>query len=316
MQHKIAMVFPGQGSQYPSMGKDLADAFTEAKEVFLAVDEYLGRKLSQIIFFGNAEELAETHNTQPAIMALSMALLAVLKKQINFDTSTLSLVAGHSLGEYSALCAADYLDLPTTTRLLKTRGNAMHNNKVPGKMLALIGADFTEAQALCQVAQQVGIIVIANDNGAGQIVLSGMAEAIDMAAACYKDFTIKKAIPLKVSQAFHSPLMETAAIEMEHAWHNVTVQQGVVPIIHNTTAVLNNDKGVVAAELVKQVTNTVRWRETMDVINKENIDLLVEVGPGSVLCNLMQRAYPHRKCISFDDIKNVDEAFGMLSTRV
>lgn len=291
---KRVFIFPGQGSQYVGMGKELAESFAEAKEVFQEVDDTLSQNLSKIIFEGPIEELTMTENTQPALMATSIAVLKVLQKQSGKNIEELcDYVAGHSLGEYSALCAAGAISLNETAKLLKIRGSEMQK-AVPagqGGMAAVIGLSFNDVEKLVnQTNSDETPIQIANDNSDGQIVVSGSMHAIDAAEPIAKDLGAKRYLKLPVSAPFHSSLMSPAAIAMETALGNVDIQAPKVPVIANVTAEQTSDSSEIKNLLVEQVTGRVRWRETvMNFAAKYDISSSVEVGAGKVLTGLSKR---------------------------
>jgi [acyl-carrier-protein] S-malonyltransferase len=287
-----AITFPGQGSQAVGMGRDLAAAFSVAREVFQEVDEALKQRLSVLMFEGPADTLTLTENAQPALMAVSLAVIRVLERECGFSfAGHAAYVAGHSLGEYSALAAAGALDLSDTARLLKRRGLAMQR-AVPvgeGAMAALLGTDLDGAKALAGEAAQGQVCAIANDNGAGQVVISGAKAAIDRAIALAPERGIKRAMPLPVSAPFHSPLMEPAAREMEEALAGVTIAPPRVPVIANVTAEPVSDPERIRRLLVEQVTGLVRWRETVERFKGIGVTHVVETGAGKVLTGLAKR---------------------------
>lgn len=287
-----AWVFPGQGSQQIGMGKALFDAFTEAREVFQEVDEALGQKLSTLMFAGDAEELKLTANAQPALMAVSMAVVRVLGQQGNYRLpQAAAFVVGHSLGEYSALCAAGTFSLADTARLLRLRGDAMQK-AVPvgmGGMAALIGADKPLAEEIASAAAGSEICTAANDNAPGQVVISGHMAAIDRAIAIAADRGLKRAIKLPVSAPFHCPLMQPAADAMEEALSKVMLKAPVVPLVANVTAAATQDAETIRNLLVEQITGSVRWRESMLYLKEQGVTQLVECGVGNVLGGLAKR---------------------------
>lgn len=286
-----AFTFPGQGSQVVGMGKELADAYPEARAVFEEVDQALGQKLSALMFNGPEDELTLTSNAQPALMAVSMAAIRVLDKGGFSIHDRIAYVAGHSLGEYSALCAAGTFSLTDTARLLRIRGDAMQA-AVPvgeGAMAAIIGLEHDDVENACRDAAVDGVCQIANDNGGGQIVISGAAAAVRTAMKFATDRGAKRALPLPVSAPFHSALMEPAADRMREALANVDMKEPVVPLIANVRAAPVSDPTIIADLLVEQVTGQVRWRETVEWFAKNNVTTLYEVGAGKVLSGLARR---------------------------
>jgi [acyl-carrier-protein] S-malonyltransferase len=297
----MAFVFPGQGSQAPGMGRDLAAAFPAAREVFQEVDEALKQHLSRLMFEGPAEELTLTANAQPALMAHSLAVLRVLQGEGGFELpARIALVAGHSLGEYSALTAADAFDLGTAARLLRLRGEAMQRATPPGTgaMAALLGADLAQAQAICDAAKadpETGaeeVVEIANDNGGGQVVISGHKPAVERAIEAAKAAGIRRAMLLPVSAPFHCALMAPAADAMAEALEAATMQAPAVPVVANVTAAKATDPAEIRRLLVQQVTGTVRWRECVEAMAGMGCDRFVELGSGKVLTGLMKRLAP------------------------
>jgi [acyl-carrier-protein] S-malonyltransferase len=287
-----AFVFPGQGSQKVGMGSELAEASTTAREVFEEVDDALGQKLSKIMRDGPEEELTLTANAQPAIMAHAIALLRVLEKEGGIALADkCQFVAGHSLGEYTALCAAGAFSLADTARLLKLRGTAMQA-AVPvgiGAMCALLGADIDKAQALADAAAQGEICTVANDNDPGQVVLSGHTGAIERAIAMVKDHGIKRGLLLPVSAPFHCPLMAPAADAMAEALDRSPPGALRVPLFANVTAAMTADPAEVRRLLVEQVTGRVRWRETAIAMKDAGVEHFVELG-GKVLAPMITRS--------------------------
>ena len=297
----LALVFPGQGSQAPGMGRDLAAAFPIARQTFEEVDEALKQKLSVLMFEGPAEELTLTANAQPALMAHSLAVLRVLEQEGGFDLAgRVALVAGHSLGEYSALTAARAFDLGTAARLLRLRGEAMQKATPAGTgaMAALLGADLEQAKALCAanaadpVTGKAEVLEVANDNGGGQVVISGAKAAVDRAIAAAPAAGIKRALPLPVSAPFHCALMAPAAEAMAEALERAPVAAPVVPVIANVTAAKATDPAAIRELLVAQVTATVRWRECVAAMAAMGCDRFAEIGAGKVLTGLMKRNAP------------------------
>ncbi|MGG7517054.1 ACP S-malonyltransferase [Allorhizobium undicola] len=287
----VAFTFPGQGSQVVGMGKDLAEAFPEARAVFEEVDEALGEKLSAVMFEGPAETLTLTANAQPALMAVSIAVLRVMEARGFQLKDKVSYVAGHSLGEYSALCAAGTFSLADTARLLRIRGNAMQA-AVPvgaGAMAAILGLEHADVAAVCAEAAASGAVQIANDNGGGQLVISGEKAAVEKAAALASEKGAKRAIMLPVSAPFHSTLMGPAAEAMREAIAAVEMKAPIVPLIANVRAAPVSDPSEIASLLVEQVTGQVRWRETVEWFGNNGVSVLYEIGAGKVLTGLVRR---------------------------
>ena len=287
----VAFTFPGQGSQAVGMGKELAEAFPEAAAVFAEVDDALGQKLSDIMWNGPEETLTLTANAQPALMAVSIAALRVLEAGGLDLKSKVAYVAGHSLGEYSALCAAGTFSLADTARLLRIRGNAMQAAVPVGKgaMAAIIGLEHGDVEAVCTEASALGACQIANDNGGGQLVISGEKEAVEKAAALATEKGAKRAILLPVSAPFHSSLMAPAADAMRAALAEVKASNPIVPLIANVRAAPVTDAATITGLLVEQVTGQVRWRETVEWFGKNGVTTLYEVGSGKVLTGLARR---------------------------
>lgn len=287
----VAFVFPGQGSQQVGMGRDLATTFVEAREVFQEVDDALGQKLSALMFDGPEADLTLTENAQPALMAASLAVIRILQKQGGLDLAKAAkFVAGHSLGEYSALCAAGSLSLADTARLLKLRGKAMQA-AVPvgqGAMAALLGLTFDEAKALAEEAAEAEVCAAANDNADGQVVVSGSTAAVERAIALAAAKG-KRAVKLPVSAPFHCPLMQPAADAMKAALETVTLNAPVVPLVANVTATATQDADTIRRQLVEQVCGTVRWRESVLFMKSQGVSHLVECGAGKVLAGLVKR---------------------------
>ncbi|MBR0559275.1 ACP S-malonyltransferase [Neokomagataea anthophila] len=293
-----AFVFPGQGSQSVGMGQALYDAFPIARAVFQEVDDALGEHLSRLMFEGDADELTRTENTQPALFAVSLATVRALEAEGGFALADkAALVAGHSLGEYSALAAAGTLGIADGARLLRLRGQAMQR-AVPageGGMAALLGVEAALAQEICAEAAQGETLEIANDNGGGQIVVSGKMAAVDRAIALAKEKGIKRAVKLPVSAPFHSSLMAPAAREMEEALAGATLNAPRIPVVANVTAAKVTDAATIRDLLVRQVTGTVRWRETVQSFAEMGITNMHELGAGKVLCGLARRIAPDLK---------------------
>lgn len=305
-----AFVFPGQGSQSVGMGADLAQAFPAARAVFEEVDDALGERLSKIIFEGPSDQLTSTENTQPALMAVSMAVTRVLETEGGLDLAgKVSLLAGHSLGEYAALAAGRSFGLTDAARLLRLRGQAMQK-AVPageGGMAAIIGGTLAQVQEICAEAGKGSILEIANDNGGGQIVISGAMDAIDKAVALAKEMKIKRALKLPVSAPFHSSLMRPAEDVMAEALHKAEIAAPIVPIIANVTASKATDADTIRDNLIKQVTGRVRWRESVEAMSSMGIDTFVEIGAGKVLSGLVRRIDPEVSSLSISTPADIEE---------
>ncbi|MGF6172193.1 ACP S-malonyltransferase [Ensifer sp. 4252] len=310
----IAFTFPGQGSQAVGMGKDLADAFPEAAAVFAEVDDALGEKLSEIMWNGPEETLTLTANAQPALMAVSMAVIRVLEAKGLDLKSKVSFVAGHSLGEYSALCAAGTFSIADAARLLRIRGNAMQAAVPVGKgaMAAIIGLEHADVDAICREASALGSCQIANDNGGGQLVISGEKAAVEKAAALASEKGAKRALMLPVSAPFHSSLMAPAAEAMREALAKVEKHNPSVPVIANVLAAPVSDAEEIARLLVEQVTGQVRWRETVEWFAANNVTTLYEVGSGKVLTGLARRIDKSVTGITVNTPADIDTALSAL----
>ncbi|MCB5176108.1 ACP S-malonyltransferase [Microvirga lenta] len=289
---KRAFIFPGQGSQSVGMGKALAETFPQAKAVFDEVDEALSQKLSAIMWEGPADELTLTANTQPALMAVSLAMVRVLEAEAGLDLGRdAAFVAGHSLGEYSALAAAGSLTIADTARLLRIRGNAMQE-AVPvgqGAMAALLGLEYDAALEVARAAAQGEVCDAANDNGGAQVVVSGHKSAVERAVAIAQEKGAKRAVMLAVSAPFHCALMQPAADAMREALARVTVHAPVVPVVANVEAAPIGDPDAIRDALVRQVTGTVRWRESVAYMASQGVEAFYEVGSGKVLTGLVKR---------------------------
>ena len=287
----LAFIFPGQGSQEIGMGKALADAFPAAKAVFDEVDEALGQKLSALMWEGDIAELTLTANTQPALMAHSVAAMRALESNFGISAKDAAFVAGHSLGEYSALASAGSISVGDTARLLRIRGNAMQSAVKPGDgaMAALLSSDHAEAEAACVAGRETGgACDIANDNAPGQLVISGSKAAIDAAIAWSQANGVKKAMALNVSAPFHCALMQPAADAMADALSGTQISAPAVPLVANVTASAVTDPETIRQNLVKQVTGRVRWTESVQYMVSQGVTTTGEAGAGKVL-TVMQR---------------------------
>jgi [acyl-carrier-protein] S-malonyltransferase len=288
----VAFVFPGQGSQTIGMGKALAESFAPARRVIEEVDAALGERLSEIMWNGPAETLILTENAQPALMAVSLAAIRVLEAEAGLDLARdAAFVAGHSLGEYSALAAAGALSIADAARLLRVRGRAMQK-AVPvgvGAMAALVGVEFAAAKAIAAEAAGIGVCAAANDNGGGQVVLSGAKAAVERAVEIAKAHGVKRAMMLPVSAPFHCALMRPAAEAMAEALSNVAVKSPDVPLVANVLAKPISEPGEIVRCLIEQVTGTVRWRESVLFMAKAGVTTFYEVGAGRVLTGLIKR---------------------------
>jgi [acyl-carrier-protein] S-malonyltransferase len=299
-----AFIFPGQGSQAVGMGAALSDASRAAADVFAEVDEALGANLFRLMREGPDDELKLTENAQPAIMANSLAVFRTLGVSL---TDVAGFVAGHSLGEYSALCAAGSFDLSTTAKLLKLRGQAMQQ-AVPvgeGAMAALLGADLALAQKIAEAAAQGEVCTVANDNDPSQVVISGHKGAIDRAIELAKDMGAKRAVPLPVSAPFHCSLMQSAAEAMRDALGYVVVEAPAVPLYANVTADAERDPDTIRNQLVEQVTGMVRWRESVANMAAGGVEEFVELG-GKVLGAMVKRIVPDAKVTSVVTIQDIE----------
>lgn len=303
-----AFVFPGQGSQKVGMGVELAEASAVAREVFEEVDDALGQKLSAIMREGPDDALTLTENAQPAIMANAIAVLRVLEKEGGISLADKGdFVAGHSLGEYTALCAAGAFSLADTARLLRLRGQAMQA-AVPvgvGAMCALLGADIDKAQTLAEAAAEGEVCTVANDNDPGQVVLSGHKAAIERAIALVKDFGIKRGMLLSVSAPFHCPLMQPAADAMAAALAKTSPAALRLPLFANVTAAMASDPAEIQKLLVEQVTGRVRWRESAIAMKAAGVEQFVELG-GKVLSSMISRTVDEVKVSSVVTMADIE----------
>jgi [acyl-carrier-protein] S-malonyltransferase len=288
---KRAFVFPGQGSQQPGMGRDLAEAFAPARRLFEEVDDALSQHLSRLMFEGPESDLTLTENAQPALLAASLAVIRVLQAEAGFDVGTLAYVAGHSLGEYSAHAAAGTFSVPDAVRLVKRRGQAMQK-AVPvgeGAMAALLGLDIEAAREVAGGTAGHGVCAVANDNCPGQIVVSGHRAAVERAVELAAERGARRSIMLPVSAPFHCPLMAPAAEMMEEALGEIELKAPLVPIVANVTAAPTRDPDEIRELLVEQVIRMVRWRETVLLFKENEVEEIIEIGAGRVLAGLVKR---------------------------
>ncbi|AZL16453.1 [acyl-carrier-protein] S-malonyltransferase [Rickettsiales endosymbiont of Stachyamoeba lipophora] len=305
---KIALAFPGQGSQFIGMGKNLADTFKVAREVFEEVDEVLKQKLSQLMFAGDINELTLTSNAQPALMAVSLAVMKVLESQGLILADQVNCVLGHSLGEYSALTAARSFSISNAANLLKIRGNAMQQAAPAGEsgMVAVLGASIEEVEEIVVSAKQNEVCQIANDNAIGQIVISGHLSAMERAIHIAKEKG-KKAVKLPVSAAFHSELMLPASKVMEEALSEVEINNPLVPLIANITADLVSSPKVIQKLLVDQVAGRVRFRESVIKLKELGITKVYEIGANKILSGLIKRIEPDMLTVQVGEPQQIDE---------
>ena len=289
-----AFVFPGQGSQYVGMGLDLSESFTEAKHVFEEIDDTLEQNLSRIMFEGPEEELILTENTQPALMAVSIAIIKILKKR-GFEMS--GVLAGHSLGEYTALTASNSFSIKDAALTLKVRGKAMQNSvdKNKGSMAAILGLNIDQIIEIISKNKLQDNIFIANDNADGQVVLSGLREYIESSLEIFRENGARKVMQLAVSAPFHCPLMRPAQEIMEKSLSSIKLETPSVPVISNVTVDFSSSEDQIKNNLVNQVTEMVRWRETMIKFIDLGVEEFYEIGSGSVLTNLAKRGCPSLK---------------------
>jgi [acyl-carrier-protein] S-malonyltransferase len=309
-----AFTFPGQGSQAVGMGKALADAYPEARDVFAEVDDALGAKLSALMWDGPAEMLTMTENAQPALMAVSLAAVRVLEARGVSVAKHAAYVAGHSLGEYSALAAAGSLTIADTARLLQIRGRAMQR-AVPvgvGAMAALLGLDYDAAVAVAAEAAEGAVCQAANDNSDGQVVVSGALAAVERAVTIAKARGAKRAMLLNVSAPFHCALMQPAADAMAEALAAVTIQAPVVPVIANVLARPITDPAEIRARLVEQVTGNVRWRESVKWLAENGVTRLYEIGSGKVLTGLVKRITEGVEGVAVNAPEDIDKMVAAL----
>ena len=309
----IIAVFPGQGSQYVKMGKDFYDNFAVAKQVFEEVNEVLSLNLSEIIFGEDGGPLQQTQNAQPALMAVSIAIAKVLQSERGFDAGKTAFTAGHSLGEYSALCFAGAISLKNTAIALKHRGNAMSaaGSDFAGAMAAIIGAEDEKLANLIQISLQNSpagsVLVAANDNSPGQVVISGSELAVEFAISNAKAYGVKLASLLPVSGAFHSPLMASATAKMQDVLSDITITAPQTKVIQNVVAEVVGSPLEIKQNLVKQIQSRVKWRQTMLYAQAAGVTRLIEIGAKSVLCGLAKRTTPTIEQISIEKVADIDK---------
>lgn len=311
---KTAFLFPGQGSQTPGMATALAQESQQARDILAEIDSTLGVSLSKLMADGPADELQLTQNAQPALFASSLATLKTIEALTGRSIDQLcDFVAGHSLGEYSALCAARTFEVASTASLLRLRGEAMQK-AVPvgeGAMAALLGADLELADAVIDAAAETGLVEIANDNAAGQIVVSGETKAVEAAMQIARDKGLRRVISLPVSAPFHCAMMAPAADEMATALGSTTMRNADVPVVCNITASSEQSADKLRSNLVAQVTGRVRWRETMDYMVANGVTRFIELGTGKVLSGLAKRAAPEAEILSVDTLDDIKKAFDL-----
>lgn len=309
------LVFPGQGSQKIGMGFSFYKEFEEARDVFHEVDETLKFKLSHLIFNGDQKELSQTINAQPALMVTSMAILRVIEKLTSKKINFLSeFVCGHSLGEFTALCAAGVISLHETARLLQIRGKSMQNAVPEGKgaMAALLSSDFSKLNLLLNEVSKIGLCQIANDNSNEQKVVSGEKLAVEKLVKISSNFDIKRSIMLNVSAPFHCNLMSPAQARLEEELENVNFSKPLLPIICNYTAQIEENPNKLKRNIINQVTSMVRWRETMDLVCQKKINEIVEVGAGKVLTGISKRFSSKIDCYNVETKVNLEDYISKL----
>ena len=305
---KIALIFPGQGSQFVGMGKDFYNSFSVAKNVYLELDNSLGRHLSDIIFSGSEDELMNTVNSQPSIMVTSIAIYSSIVEEGLIDKNLVKCVAGHSLGEYSALVVNESLSIKDSIKLLDIRSRAMQESMPigTGGMAAIIGKKLIEVEQILPEIKKIGKIFIANDNADGQVVLSGEQKAIEFICENYKKFKIKKVVKLPVSAPFHCKLIESASVKLENEMTDQKFSNFIFPLYSNVTAEPCNNE-TIKDLLVRQIINRVRWRESIENMIRDGVDYFIEIGPGNVLTNLIKRINREIRAVSISSIGDLEK---------
>ena len=305
---KISLIFPGQGSQFVGMGKDFYDSFVVAKDVYSQLDSSLDRSLSKIIFSGSEDELTNTINSQPSIMATSIAIYNTIVEEGLIEKELIKFVAGHSLGEYSALVVNESISLIDSIKLLDIRSRAMQESMPigTGGMAALIGKKLIDIEKILPEIQKQGKIFIANDNAEGQVVLSGEMSAIEFICKNYKEFNIKRAIQLPVSAPFHCELIEEASIKLERGISVQEFNNFIFPLYSNVTAE-PCDNQTIKDLLVRQIINRVRWRESIENMIRDGVDCFIEIGPGNILSNLIKRINKNIVVISISSVEDLEK---------
>ncbi|MED5484352.1 MAG: ACP S-malonyltransferase [Pseudomonadota bacterium] len=303
-----SLVFPGQGSQYVGMGKDLYDSFPEVKVIFEEVDDALKQKLSDIIFEGPENDLTLTENAQPAIMTIGIAVINILKLRGFIVEKIANISAGHSLGEYTSLTALDSLSLTDAAKLLKLRGKAMQDSFPTGKgaMAAILGLDINDVKEIINTSKTKNVCQVANDNAPGQIVISGEKSSVDYIIDLLKEKGAKKAIKLPVSAPFHCDLMDNAKIVIQNELANINLSKPKIPIVQNTTVSATQDIETIKINLINQVIETVRWRETMEKFTELGVESIIEVGAGNVLSNLAKRSCPNLQRFTLNSKESIE----------